>query len=158
VPVHGNCSSRTDLPGKFPTPINWGHPLEEEGRRGQDETTLRPAESQSTIDDETVFTTADVHQADGRVIPALIDVSGGRPTGLTAFVRPDDGWTIQQKGKTFEWIAVVQEWLPPQDRSPTITFDTPGVFPIRVISRLPLASTGRQIVFSVRKDGVWEGG
>jgi hypothetical protein len=149
------CWPPIDLWERFP---NWAPAVEEEGRRDQDETTLRPAETQDEIDDETVLTAGHVHQANGIVLPALIHVHDDRPFALTAFVQPDDGWELQQKGKTFEWIPVVQDWLPPEERSPAISFDTPGVFPIRVFSRLPLATTRKQIVFVVREDGVCERG
>ncbi len=54
---------------------NWG----KEGEENQDETTLKPSDEQSYIDDETAFTVGDATFADGRVCLAIIQVDYGDP-------------------------------------------------------------------------------
>jgi hypothetical protein len=63
--------------GRFP-PLrelcfaNWELALDEEGRKGQDETTLRPCLEQRFIARETAWTAAEARLADGESLPALV--------------------------------------------------------------------------------------
>ena len=65
--------------GRFP-PLrelrfaNWELALEEEGRRGQDETTLRPCLEQRHVSRETAWTAADLKLATGEALPALMNI------------------------------------------------------------------------------------
>ena len=54
---------------------NWRSALDEEGRAGQDETTLKPCRGQTTIHQDVSATAGDVWLPDDRVLPALLDIS-----------------------------------------------------------------------------------
>lgn len=65
--------------GRFP-PLrelrfaNWELALDEEGRKGQDETTLRPAVEQRYISRYTAWTAAQAKLSDGELLPALVNI------------------------------------------------------------------------------------
>jgi hypothetical protein len=138
---------------KYP---NWEYALDEEDADGQDETTLRPARNQRTIDDDVAYTAGEVEQADGSRIPALIEVNCGEAVGVTVFTKADDGWAVRELGAPPRWVCIVQDWLPEEHRSPTVSFENGSVFPLVVQSRLPLETTGNRLVLKIRSDGTAE--
>ncbi len=64
-------------PGLLERYPNWQNAYEEEGMPEQDETTLRPADNQSTIDDIVSCTAGDAIFASGQRLPALLVVLCG---------------------------------------------------------------------------------
>jgi len=75
--------------GRFP-PLrelrfaNWELALEEEGRRGQDETTLRPALEQRYVSRTTAWTAAEMKLAGGETLPALMNIGILQPPNEVA--------------------------------------------------------------------------
>ena len=65
---------------------NWENAYDEEGVEGQDETTLRPAENQSVIEEYTSFAAAEVVLNSGQKCPALIYMIE-ETAGLDVYVR-----------------------------------------------------------------------
>ncbi len=74
-----------DLLDEYP---NWVHAPGEEGRRGQDETTIKPQRQQKRIDDDTQYTAIDVWLADGTEAVGLLGLDWGKPSRITVY---DDG-------------------------------------------------------------------
>ena len=136
---------------------NWENALDEEDVPGQDETTLRPAEEQEVITTEVAYTAAEIEQADGTRLGALINLYGGEVDTIIGFVTESDGWTITKLGNPGRWTCVVEDWKPEEERSPSVRFDDARVFPLVVRSTLPLASTGRRVEFRLGPDGVGQG-
>jgi hypothetical protein len=143
--------------GAWPPPAlwaqfpNWEHALDEEDVPDQDETTLRPASEQRFVIDYG-FSAADVDLANGSRLPALLSMNGG-VDGLTAFASDADGWSVTRLGVPPRWVCTVQDWLPEKQRSPSVTFSDPSVFPLRVRSRLPTKESGKPMDFTLSSDG-----
>lgn len=57
---------------------NWVTAFGEEGRRGQDETTIRPQKKQSRIDDNTAYSAGEVEFRDQTKMVCLLRLSWGR--------------------------------------------------------------------------------
>jgi hypothetical protein len=133
---------------RFP---NWEYALDEESTPGQDETTLRPADELRFMI-EFGFTAGDVELADGRRLPAFLSVNG-TVDGVTAFTSDSDGWSIQKLGAPPRWVCSRQDWLPEEQRSPTVSFSDGDVFPLRVRSRLPARNSGQRLDFTLTPDG-----
>jgi hypothetical protein len=133
---------------RFP---NWEYALDEEDVPGQDETTLRPADQHEFMIEDG-FTAADVELANGHRLPALLSVNGS-VDGLTAFTSDADGWSIRLLGVPPRWVCVVEDWLPENERSPSVAFSDPGVFPLRVRSRLRAKESGEHLSFTLTPDG-----
>lgn len=123
-----------DVLDRFP---NWESALDEEDVEGQDETTLRPAEAQHVLTPDVVFTAGVITQADGTRLPAILEVPCGAIDGLTAYVGHDWGWTLRLLGSPPQWVPLVFEWLPEEDRPPSVSLSDPDVFPLIVESILP---------------------
>jgi hypothetical protein len=64
---------------------NWVHARGEEGRRGQDETTIKPQRRQTRIDDDTEYTAAAVWLADDTETIGLLWLSAGHAIGITVY-------------------------------------------------------------------------
>lgn len=136
-----------DLWDNYP---NWEYALDEEDLPGQDDTTLRPAENSHSIDEDVVFTVGEITLADGRLLPALLELLDGEIVGVTAFTSNVNGWNVRLIGNPATWTCIVEDWLPAEDRSPYVTPDDGSVFPAVVKSRLICTSKGS--VLSCRID------
>lgn len=137
-----------DLWAQFP---NWEYAFDEEGEPDQDETTLRPSDERQFVI-EFGFTAADLEQANGRCVPALLAVNGD-PDGLTAFTSDTGGWSVQRLGTPARWVCIVEDWLPKAERAPSVSFEDASVFPLLVRSRLPSRESGKPLQFAIRSDG-----
>lgn len=133
---------------------NWEYALDEEGEPDQDETTLRPSEEQQFVI-EFGFTAADVEQANGRRLPALLAINDDAD-GLTAFTSDTGGWSVQRLGKPARWVCIVEDWLPEAARTPSVSFEDASVFPLLVRSRLPSRASGNPVQFAINSDGTVE--
>jgi hypothetical protein len=116
---------------------NWTAALNEEDVEGQDETTIRPADDQSRIDDSVVWTAGLVTLASGSQLPAILEILSGSIVGLTAHV--DDGWawSVRLLGVPPSWTSINFEWLPEKERPPTVSRGDRMLFPMKIESRLP---------------------
>jgi hypothetical protein len=123
---------------RFP---NWTLALDEEGRRGQDETTLRPSDRQDTIDRSVTWTAGEVRLADGRRCFAALLVDGGKLD--TVMFLDSRRWIEVRRTIGVGWEPGPKSGLRPNDTS---------IFPMRVRSRLPLASKRRPLSAVVRPD------
>jgi hypothetical protein len=114
--------------GKWPPPAlletvpNWIFALDEECRPGQDETTLKPATNQQTIDYHIAYTSGEAWLPDGRILPCLIGLDDGQPASVIC-LDDDTAWEVpcHPKGVIVEMCLAAEH----EDR-----------FPIRVVSRL----------------------
>lgn len=116
---------------------NWIHALGEEGRRGQDETTIKPQRGQSKITDDTEYTAADVWLADDAESVGLLWLSAGRPTGVEVY----DGsglWRLS--------VSRAGLWTP-------VGPVPAGRLPLRYCTRLPYGR--RPLKGRVAADGQW---
>ena len=118
-------NNRGRYTGSWPPPEawadtpNWKYALDEEGRAGQDETTLKPASEQAYISDESDYTAAEGWLADGRFVHALMGLLAGQPHQIICF---EDTAYWEFTCGAHEKSALTREQ---QDR-----------FPVRIISRL----------------------
>lgn len=140
-------------PGLLSRYPNWENALDEEDVPGQDETTLRPAEEQQMIPGEVAYTAGEIVQADGTRRAALIALDDDGPNTIFGYVTESDGWTVMTLGKPSRWSCIVEDWKPEAERSPSVRFDDPLVFPLVVRSRLPLQRSGRRVAFRLGADG-----
>lgn len=127
---------------RFP---NWQNTYEEEELPDQDETTLRPADNQATIDDDVSFTAGDAVLADGRSIPALLGVLSGEWEGIHVYPDPsqDVCWTLSFDVPSQRWKAMNEDWYLELDGVLRVPVGDTAVFPLRVSSRVPLQHTGQ---------------
>jgi len=137
---------------RFP---NWEYALDEEGEPGQDETTLRPGDERDFVI-EFGFTAAEVEQANGHRMPALLSINGD-VDGLTAFTSDTGGWSVRRLGNPAQWVCIDEDWLPEADRGPSVSFEDASVFPLHVRSHLPSRASGKPLQFAIRSDGTVEG-
>jgi hypothetical protein len=139
-------------PSIWPRYPNWENAWDEEGVRGQDETTLRPAENQQTIDKKMTFTAGDAHLKDGRILPALLIMVSGEIgwANVYADAKRDLTWMLRFDDPSGRWVAMNDDWFV-GGKSLRVPLDEPGVFPLRLKSRLPLESTGKAIDLVIKK-------
>jgi hypothetical protein len=127
--------------------------LDEEDRPGQDETTLRPSSETSIVDPSAVFTAGEAIQANGTTLPALIEVDAGRATGVSVFLAADTAWSVRELGRPPRWTAIVEDWLEPEEREPSVALTDTKVFPLEVRFRLPHAKGQLPLSFRIMPDG-----
>jgi hypothetical protein len=120
---------------------NWMPALDEEGEPGQDETTIRPDDEQSSISEFTVYTAADAELADGRTVPALL----GQPDatflhkGEVDVIVVYDGnrrWQVETNDAEGRWH--------PAEGARTKKYGDRKTFPLRVTSRLCLPGSDKK--------------
>lgn len=131
---------------------NWVCAWDEEGEEGQDETTLKPEDQQSAITSDTIHTAGDVQLADGRVFPAIISLPSGTPESFD-YHEGSDWVRCLLHYPTKRWVAFDQNWLPLEQRMPTVDFSDARTFPLRLSTRLPNAETGEPVRLEIRADG-----
>jgi hypothetical protein len=129
----------TDVVDRF---ANWDYALDEETEDGQDETTIRPEDQQSYISEWTAFTAADVFLPSEKQLVALLELVAGQFTGLNVF-DPPHRWRLVFDLANKTWQRFVEDWLPEADRSPSVSLEDANVFPLRIITRLPLGKGGK---------------
>ncbi len=135
---------------RFP---NWQNAYDEEGMPGQDESTLRPADNQSTIDDEISCTAADAILADGRKLPALLEVLCGEAWVVYVYPEPPSAktWALRFDTPSQGWAAMNEKWFLQGEEDLPVPLNDPGVFPIRATSRLPLKRSNEKIRVVIAK-------
>lgn len=101
---------------------NWEHAYGEEGRSGQDETTLKPSRSQTHIHLNVAYTAADATLSSGTTVPAMIHLRDGEPDAVTCF-GPDVIWTFHRQPAS-------------EDVQVELTEEQLARFPVHVCSRL----------------------
>ena len=100
---------------------NWVHAYDEEGRSGQDETTLKPARHQTFVSDDVDYTIGQAWLADDQIVPAILGLWSGKVTRIACF-EERMCWEFSCGTITFQ-----ESSLTPQQRAR---------FPVRVFSRL----------------------
>ena len=138
-----------DVIAQFP---NWDYALDEEGKDGQDETTIRPEQEQSLITTATGFTGAEVTLASGECLVGLADVGIDGVDGINVFEN-GDWWRVFFHRPTRRWRPLIEEWLPEAERRPSVSLDDARVFPLRFITRLPRARGAHPYHIEIRQDG-----
>jgi len=127
--------------GWFP---NWQNAYDEEGMPDRDETTLRPADNQRTIDNAVSFTAGDVVLSCGQRLPALL--GGDRGEVGWIYVYPvqerDECWVMRFDAPSDRWVAMNDDWFLRGPGILRVPAGDPGVFPLRATSRLPLERSG----------------
>ena len=122
---------------------NWAFAYSE-GRSGEDETTIKPHRQQSCIDEEVVYTAADVWFPEDDSCLALLEVRSEMPVGLFVFEGAVP-WSIVFDRNDGTWAV--------SDQGCSITMRDGDRFPIRVMTRLPLGYRGDPIRFQVSQAG-----
>jgi hypothetical protein len=150
-------AKRLRFTGKNPLPSladdypNWENAYDEEGSPGQDETTLRPADNQKTIDDMVSFTAADALLANGTTLPAWLYVVRGELGDVHVYPDPkkDEVWAVRFDSRVQNWVAQNQAWLLQIPGIVRVPVNDSAVFPVRITSRLPLQRTGSVIAVEI---------
>jgi hypothetical protein len=134
---------------------NWQYALDEEDIPDQDETTIRPADNQQTIDEYVCLTAGDAVLASGRTVPALLALDSGESYSVDVYPDPtqDDWWMLRFDAPYNKWFAMNDDQFLQRPCILPVPLDKPGVFPLRVTSRLPLDSSGEPIVIEVDRPG-----
>lgn len=120
---------------------NWIQALDEEGIEGQDETTLKPDETQTVISADTQHTAADAIIYSGKSCAALLSLENGRIESVTVY---DGMWSVRVDGD--KWQS--EKWAH-DTRYHGNTTD----FPITIKSRLRYGRTLRPIELQLFPDG-----
>ena len=132
---------------------NWQYALEEETEEGQDETTLRPADNQQTIDDDVAFTAGDALLSNGTSLSALLGVLSGELGWIYVYpdAQRDECWVLRYDVPSSQWVAMNDDWFVQGEGILLVPLEGDGVFPLRVTSRLPLQQTGQSIDMPIEK-------
>jgi hypothetical protein len=142
----GNDPKKRRFAGTWPPPTllesfaNWDFASSE-----QDDTILIPASNQRLIDYKIAYTAAEVWLPDGRVVACLIALDEGMPYGIV-LLDIEGAWELPCWDKRFDHGVVPIVGL---------TKEQEGLFPMRVVSRLPTSSrnTAKTMRFEISKDG-----
>lgn len=155
-------NSNVRITGDNPSPKlleeypNWEYALDEEGIEGQDETTLRPAQNQSTIGEDIAITAGTAWLNDGRECPAIIEMIDN-VEGLQFCLEGRWRRVVRWSGRTGEferWEPFVEHWLPETERHfLPLSLDDDNFFPLRFASRLPFHKTSAHIRIKILVDG-----
>lgn len=136
--------------GEYP---NWTYALDEEGVPGQDETTLKPSGQQTVIDESVAYTTGIARLASGRELPALLEIIDSEVWGVDVFINEKTSWRIFYEISSNHWKCFIQDWLPPDQRMPSVSLGDRNVFPLTITSRLPKGNNGNKYQFVIKPDG-----
>lgn len=141
--------------GLWPRFPNWQNAYEEEGFPDQDETTLRPADNQETIDDDVTFTAGDALLANGQTVPAMLSMLSCELGWIYVYPYPskDICWVLSFHVPSQRWTAMNDDWFLQSGGLVRVPVENSSVFPIRVTSRLPLQRTGEIIALEIESPG-----
>jgi hypothetical protein len=133
---------------RFP---NWQNAYEEEGLPGQDETKLRPADNQQSIDDEVSFSAGDAVLANGKTVPAMLGLLSGELGWIYVYPDPerDVCWIVRFDSSTQRWVAMNEDWFLRGDGVLPVPVVDSDIFPMRIASRLPLQCSGQRIAVDI---------
>lgn len=130
---------------------NWENALDEEGLPGQDETTLRPADNQSSIDESVTFTAGNVIFADGRSFPAMISIIARQIDFIYVYPDPEREvcWSVRFHYPTQRWIPMNDAWCLVSEKTISVPLDDAGIFPLKASTRLACKDTGKPFCVTV---------
>jgi len=126
---------------------NWVLAIDEETEPGQDETTIKPEPQQAFISKETDYSAAIVHFANGSTASGVLGFINGKIESVNVF-NGQDWWTLQGEFNQTRWKPLVETWLPPEQRRPSVSLSDKDLFPAQVRSRLGYPS-GEPIAFTI---------
>ncbi len=124
---------------------NWVHAYGEEGKPGQDETTIKPQRRQDRIDHDTRYTTADVWLPDGKITLGVLTLTAGAVSALEVH-DGDVKWSAYYNRQRRIWHL---ETVPDSTGRETIS---EARLPLKYCSRLPYVRR-RPIKGIVNADG-----
>jgi hypothetical protein len=145
-------TSQNPPPELWPEHPNWRNAYEEEGERGQDETTLMPDEVQTHISDSTSFSAGVARFNDGREFPAFLAVLFNEFIGCRVYEKSIP-WRIYHSPRDKRWVSFRAEWLPESERPPFVSFDDAAVFPLEIHMAVPWKKGAKPAVYRIGKDG-----
>lgn len=131
---------------KFP---NWTHCLDEEGENGQDETTIKPDENLTFINENTISTVADIIFKNGQKGIVLLSSMMDLNKGDVEFI----DFISENKNESWQINIYGSEWDNSEYVNVTLTPGKLSFFPAKVISRLPKDKDGEKIHFTLFSDG-----
>jgi hypothetical protein len=137
------------LLGRFP---NWEPAYDEECMPNQDESTLRPADNQRTIDDE-AWTAGDAILGSNQELPALLYVLRGELCIVYVYPEPPSAkaWAMRFDTPSQRWVPMNEEWFLQGEDDLPVALDDSGIFPIQVTGRLPLERSSDNIRVEIAK-------
>lgn len=128
----------------------WCAALDEEGKPGQDESTVRPSDDQTRIDWTTAHAAAVAITGNGRRFEAMIS-SGGFGMTATSEIEQATIW-IGAKRVTVKLLTGVKVWMHESEQSP-IGYFTDAYLPLE-IRTVALAARGKEpLVITLMADG-----
>lgn len=137
---------------------NWVHAYGEEGRAGQDESTIRPHRRQDVIDNNTHYTVGDVWFASGKCALALMRLSGTEIEQIDIY-DDDRIWTVEfaitkAEQARREVLTVKERMKAPAAKLQWFCEDENlHLLPIRYCTRLDHVTTGLPIKGKIFPDG-----
>jgi hypothetical protein len=126
------CWPPVEILDEYP---NWVFATDEESEPDQDETTIRPENQQSFISSETDYTAATVTLANGTRTRGILSFLDGKLDTLDVF-DGRDWWRVTNDLEQRRWSPYVENWLPQQQRRPTVSLADADIFPVHVETRL----------------------
>ncbi len=133
---------------------NWEYTWDVQSSDGGYESSLRPAKDQTCISKDTAVTTGDVHFADGRKMPALLEVTDGHIHAINVFPPNMDGWRVYFSYPDRKWEPFVEEGCSSESEMwSAVSMDDPAIFPLTICSRLQDQFTGEHNRFVIYPDG-----
>ncbi len=149
-------TGRLPPPRLFDTFPNWEYALDEEGRPGQDETTLRPMRQRKYIAHGTAFTSADAYLPGGECYPALLEMHGEQLEAIVVFEDDEHTWYIRLNAREGKWQPAASGSV----GGAIASLSDAGQFPLRIMSRLPDGQRGKRIAIQILPTGFmasWDG-
>jgi hypothetical protein len=126
---------------------------DQEGLPSRDETTLRLADNQKTIEDDVSFTAGNAVVADGQSAPALLGLLYGELDCVLGLFRARAKTNVGRRDldpQSQRWIAANEDWILRIAGILPIPVEDSDIFPLRIISRLPLQRSGEVIAVEIR--------
>ena len=138
---------------------------------------VKAARQQDVIPDlGDMKSTVDVRFSNGTHQVGLLSIGAEGPYAIHGFAG-EEGWWILRVSSDVDipeggwnpnadsnarplvqcWEPYVETWLPESKRCPSLSIGDRSVFPIRVVTRLPLASSGRTCEFEIDALGAEQG-
>ena len=109
-------------------------------------------DQQALISAETQITAATLLLANGTSLPGIVCIDKGTPVGVSAFEKRWT-WSIWREHKTSLWRPATQNYLPEEQRLPSVLLSDTQVFPLRFSTSLPRASDEPPWRLEIRSDG-----
>jgi hypothetical protein len=127
----------------------------EEGRAGQDESTIKPDRQHQYLSDEVVYTAGNVWFPNDDSFPALIELNDYEPVGIVVY-EDEHIWQLTTSEETdfLEWGSGSDVWTPSPLNSPQVSLGDPSKFPLRLISVLPESKRVGQIRRVISAKGI----